>query len=131
MEGGCIGPQMDHADNMCAVFTHHLPSADKGFVHWGRVFARTGDRLTIKWQTDKEPQDCNMAYVYQDEKPARAAAKGTALVDAQPMVVKLRPMLNIGKEQFLVPETYGGNLQYDETMCSYIFACNLSRRKLY
>ena len=74
-------PWMDHAGNVCAVFTHHLPFGDKAFPHLGRVPARRGDRLTVKWQTDKEPQDCNVADVYQDEKAARAAAKRTAVVD--------------------------------------------------
>ena len=48
-------PQMDHADNVFAVFTHHLLSSDKDFLHWGRFLAPTGHWLTIKWQTDKEP----------------------------------------------------------------------------
>ena len=95
---------MDHADNVCAVFTHHLPSGDKGSLHWGSVLAHRGDRLTIKWQTDKELQDCTVEDVYQDEKAARVAAKGTAVVDVQPQVVKPRPMVNVGKERFIVPE---------------------------
>ena len=89
---------MDHADNPCAVSTHHLPYGDKAFLHWGRAVARMGDQLTVKWQTDKEPQDCNVADVYQDEKVAQAAAKGTAVVGVQPEVVKPSPMGDIGKE---------------------------------
>ena len=123
-------PQMDHANNVSAVFMHHLPFGDKDFLHWGRVLARTGDRLTLKWQTDKEPHDCNVADVYRDEKGARAATKRTVLVDVQPDVVKPRPMVNNGKEQFIDPEAHCVNMQYDQTMCSHIFACNPSRQKL-
>ena len=39
------------------------------------------------------------------------------MVDIQPESVKPRPIVNIGKEQFIVPEAYRGNLQYDQTMC--------------
>ena len=48
-------PQIDHADCLCAVFTHYLPSSDKDFLHLSWVLARMEDRLTIKWQADKEP----------------------------------------------------------------------------
>ena len=95
-------PRMESADNVCAAFIHHLPSGDKDFLHLGRVVARTGDRLTINWQADKESQEC-----LSDEKAARAVAKGTAVVDVQPEFVQPRPKVNIGKEQFIVLGAYG------------------------
>ena len=71
-----------------------------------------------------------MAHFYQDEKAARAATKGTVVVDVQPEFLQPRPMANIGQEQFIVPEGYGENVPYDETMSFDIFACNMSRQKL-
>ena len=64
----------------------------------------------MKWQTDKEPQDCCLTDVYQDQKAALAAAKSADVVDVQPEGVKPRPMINIGKEHFIVLEAYRGNL---------------------
>ena len=107
---------------MFAVCTHHLPSGDKDFLQWGRVLASTGDPLTIKWQIDKELQDCNVADVHQDEKAARAAAKSAGVVDVQP-----KPMVRIHIKQLIVLESHRGTMQYDPTMCADIFACNLSR----
>ena len=120
---------MDHADNVCTVFADHVPFGDNKFLHWGRVLARTGDQVKVKSQINKEPEDCNLADVYQDEKAFPAATKGTTVADVQAEVVKPTPMVNVGKEQFIVPEAYHGNLQCDQTMCSDIFACNLSRRR--
>ena len=50
-------------DKVCAVFTHHLRTGDKGHLHWGKVLALEGSECTIKWQTDKKPSSHSIADV--------------------------------------------------------------------
>ena len=60
-------------DKVCAVFTHHLRTGDKGYLHWGKVLAVEGSECTIKWQTDKKPSSHSIADVFLTEAAAWAA----------------------------------------------------------
>jgi hypothetical protein len=60
-------------DKVCAVFTHHLRTGDKGYLHWGKVLAVEGSECTIKWQTDKKPNSHSIADVFFTEAAAWAA----------------------------------------------------------
>jgi hypothetical protein len=55
------------------VFTHHLRTGDKGFLHWGKVLAVEGSECTIKWQTDKKPSSHSITHVFLTEVAAWAA----------------------------------------------------------
>ena len=60
-------------DKVCAVFTHHLRTGDKGYLHWGKVLAVEGSECTIKWQTDKKASSHSIADVFLTEAAAWAA----------------------------------------------------------
>ena len=50
--------QMQKGNKVCALFTHHLHSGDKDYLHWGRVLVVKGSECTIKWQIDKKHYRC-------------------------------------------------------------------------
>ena len=60
-------------DKVCAVFTHHLRTGDKGYLHWSKVLAVEGSECTIKWQTDKKASSHSIADVFLTEAAAWAA----------------------------------------------------------
>ena len=126
-------------DKVCAVFTHHLRTGDKGYLHWGKVLAVEGSECTIKWQTDKKPSSHSIADVFLTEAAAWAAfhsipssdsaseaplypdsdheatgpktsLRSAAQVNTQPGTSQSREALYINKKRFEVPEGYTGNL---------------------
>ena len=133
-------------DKVCAVFTHHLRTGDKGFLHWGKVLAVEGSECTIKWQTDKKPSSHSIADVFLTEAAAWAAfhsipssdsaseaplypdsdheatgpktsLRSAAQVNTQPGTSQSREALYINKKRFEVPEGYTGNLRHDQQKC--------------
>ena len=76
-------------DRVCAVFTHHLRTGDKGYLHWGKVLAVEGSECTIKWQTDKKPSSYSIADVFLTEAAAWAAFHSIA---CQVLIVHQRPL---------------------------------------
>ena len=122
-------------DKVCAVFTHHLRTGDKGYLHWGKVLAVEGSECTIKWQTDKKPSSHSIADVFLTEATAWAAfhsipnsdtaseaplypdsdheatgpktsLRSAAQVNSQPGTSQSREALYINKKHFDVPVGY-------------------------
>ena len=60
-------------DKVSAVFTHHLRSGDKGYLHWVKVLAVEGSECRIKWQTDKKPSSHSITDVLLTEAAAWTA----------------------------------------------------------
>ena len=73
-------------DKVCAVFTYHLQSGDKGYVHWGKVLTVEGSECTTKWQTDKNPSSHSIADVFLTE-----AATRVLFIAFQVLIVHQRP----------------------------------------
>ena len=71
-------------DKVCAVFTHHLRSGDKGYLHRGQVLVPEGSKCTIKWQTDKKPSSHSIADVF--------LTKAAAFIAFQVLIVHQRPL---------------------------------------
>ena len=72
---------------MCAVFTHHLRSGDKGHLHWGKVLVVEGSGCTIKWQTDKKPSSHSIADVFRPRQ-----LHGLLLIALQVLIVHQRTL---------------------------------------
>ena len=133
-------------DKVCAVFTHHLRTGDKGYLHLGKVLAVEGSECTIKWQTDKKPSSHSIADVFLTEAAGWAAfhsipssdsaseaplypdsdheatgpktsLRSAAQVNIQPGTSQSREALYINKKRFEVPEGYTGNLRHDQQKC--------------
>ena len=134
-------------DKVCAVFTHHLRSGDKGYLHWGKVLAVEGCECTINWQTDKKPSSHSIADVFLTEAVAWAAfhsipssdsaleaplypdsdheatdpktsLRSAAQVNTQPGTSQSREALYINRRRFEVPVGYTSNLRHDQQKCN-------------
>ena len=133
-------------DKVCAVFTHHLRSGDKGYLHWGKVLAVEGSECTIKWQTDKKPSSHSIADVFLTEAAAWAAfhsisssdgaseaplypdsdheatdpktsLRSAAQMNTQPGTSQSPETLYISWKRFEVPVGYTGNLCNNQRRC--------------
>ena len=71
------------------MFTHHLRTGDKGYLHWGKVLAVEGSECTVKWQTDKKPSSHSIADVYLTE---AASCMGCFFTIFQILIVHQRPL---------------------------------------
>ena len=72
------------AYNVCAVFTHHSRSSDKGCLQWGRVLAVNAPECTVKWQIDKQPSSRSAIVVFATEAAAWAAFDSIPSFDGTP-----------------------------------------------
>ena len=133
-------------DKVCALFTHHLRTGDKGYLHWGKVLAVEGSECTIKWHTDKKPSSHSIADVVLTEAAAwaafhsipscdsaseaplypdsdheatgpKASLRSATQVNTQPGTSQSREALYINKKRFEVPERYTGNLRRYQRKC--------------
>ena len=137
-------------NKVCAVFTHHLRTRDKGYVHWGKVLAVEGYECTIKRQTDKKPSSHSIADVLLTRVGAWAAfhsipssdsasqaplypgsdheatdpktsLRSAAQVNTQPGTSQSREALYINKKRFEVPEGYTGNPRHNQQKCDEVW----------
>ena len=133
-------------DKVCAVFTDHLRTRDKGRLHWGKVLTVEGSECTSKWQTDKKPNFQSIADVLLIEAAAWAAfhsipscdgtsqvllypnsdheatspkkyVRSAAKVNTQPKVSQTGEALYVNEKPFEVPVGYTSNPRNDQQRC--------------
>ena len=145
-------------NKVSAVFTHHLQSGDKGYLHWSKVLAVEGFECAIKWQTDKKPSSHSIADVFLTKVVAWAAfhsvpssdsaleaplnpdsdhkatdpktsLRSAAQMNTQPGTSPSCEALYINRKRFQVPVGYTGNLCNDQRRCDELWKVIVDDRR--